>query len=209
MSRCRPTLQLAWAATEAAWRERVPALAHTIAQRDARHAYAMLTGLTSGGGGMVAAATMSLPERAREGRNYDYRYVWIRDQCYAGQAVAAAGAYPLLDDAVRFVRDRLLDHGAQLKPAYKTTGGRVPDQQQLDLAGTPAGRRGRQLGERAVPTRCLRRVAAAVRRCSWHDRLEARPGAPPKSQQRRSKRAGVSPTPGSGRSSPTNGHTAV
>ena len=52
---------------------------------------------------MVAAATMSLPERARQGRNYDYRYVWIRDQCFAGQAVAQAGPLPLLDDAVRFV----------------------------------------------------------------------------------------------------------
>ena len=52
---------------------------------------------------MVAAATTSLPERAEEGRNYDYRYVWIRDQCYAGEAVAQAGPYPLLDDAVRFV----------------------------------------------------------------------------------------------------------
>ena len=45
-------------------------------------------GLTSASGGMVAAATMSLPERARQGRNYDYRYAWIRDQCIAGQAFA-------------------------------------------------------------------------------------------------------------------------
>ncbi len=41
---------------------------------------------------MVAAATMSLPERAQEGRNYDYRYAWIRDQCFTGQAVAAPSA---------------------------------------------------------------------------------------------------------------------
>ncbi len=34
----------------------------------------------------------SLPERADKGRNYDYRYAWIRDQCYAGQAAAALGA---------------------------------------------------------------------------------------------------------------------
>ena len=72
--------------------------------------------------GMVAAATMSLPERAREGRNYDYRYVWIRDQCFTGQAVAKAGPLPLLDDAVRFVGDRLLADGDQMMPAY-TTGG--------------------------------------------------------------------------------------
>jgi alpha,alpha-trehalase len=84
----------------------------------ARHACAVLAGLTSSDGGMVAAATTSLPERAEAGRNYDYRYAWIRDQCYAGQAAAAAGAYPLLDSAVRFVSARLHVDGHQIAPAY-------------------------------------------------------------------------------------------
>jgi alpha,alpha-trehalase len=75
-----------WEGTATAWREVMPNLGANIAPRDARHSYAVLRGLTSSGGGMVAAATMSLPERAQEGRNYDYRYVWIRDQCYVGQA---------------------------------------------------------------------------------------------------------------------------
>ena len=66
-----------------------------------------------------------LPERAEEGRNYDYRYAWIRDQCYAGQAVAAAGPYPLLDDAVGFVTERLLADGPGC-PAYTVDGGPVP-----------------------------------------------------------------------------------
>ncbi len=129
----------AWQGVEAEWRDRVPALEHTVALRDARHAYAVLSGLTSAGGGMVAAATTSLPERARQGRNYDYRYVWIRDQCYTGQAVAKAGAHPLMDDAVRFVAERLLADGPNLTPAYTTRGGRVPDQRQLDLPGYPGG----------------------------------------------------------------------
>jgi GH15 family glucan-1,4-alpha-glucosidase len=101
--------------------------------------YAVLKGLTGSGGGMVAAATTSLPERAKAGRNYDYRYVWIRDQCYAGIAVAAAGAYPLLDDAVSFVTARLLEHGDRMAPAYTTTGAPVPDQRHLGLAGYPGG----------------------------------------------------------------------
>jgi GH15 family glucan-1,4-alpha-glucosidase len=134
-----PDPETAWSATEAQWRERVPKLGEAVAQRDARHAHAVLTGLTSGGGGMVAATTMSLPERAREGRNYDYRYVWIRDQCYAASAVAKAGFHPLLDDAVRFVRERLLDDGPQLKPAYTVTGGDVPGERALDLPGYPGG----------------------------------------------------------------------
>ena len=134
-----PDPEWAWQGVQAAWRERVPELDRTVAQRDARHAYAVLSGLTSAGGGMVAAATTSLPERARQGRNYDYRYVWIRDQCYTGQAVAKAGPHPLMDDAVRFVSERLLSDGPDLKPAYTTTGGPVPDQQQLDLPGYPGG----------------------------------------------------------------------
>jgi alpha,alpha-trehalase len=88
---------------------------------------------------MVAAATTSLPERAEAGRNYDYRYAWIRDQCYAGQGAAAAGAYPLLDHAVRFVSARLQADGDQLAPAYMVHGDRVPDQRRLDLPGYPGG----------------------------------------------------------------------
>jgi alpha,alpha-trehalase len=128
-----------WDATEAAWHERVPELPGTSAARDARHAYAVLAGLTSATGGMVAAATTSLPERARAGRNYDYRYAWIRDQCYAGQAAARSGAPALLDEAVRFVGARLLEHGPQMRPAYTIEGGELPDERDLPLPGYPGG----------------------------------------------------------------------
>jgi hypothetical protein len=130
----------AWEATEAAWARAVPELSDTLAPRDARHAYAVLRGLTSAGGGMVAAATMCLPERAEAGRNYDYRYAWIRDQSFTGQAVAVTQPYPLLDDAVRFIAERVLADGPQLKPAYRIDGGPVPDEHRLThLAGYPGG----------------------------------------------------------------------
>lgn len=135
-----PEPDQAWQATEQTWKASVPEFADSLAPRDTRHAYAVLRGMTSSGGGMVAAATMSLPERAEQGRNYDYRYVWIRDQCFAGEAIAAAGAYPLLDDAVRFVSARLLDDGPELTPAYTILGGRVPDQRSLHLPGYPGGK---------------------------------------------------------------------
>jgi alpha,alpha-trehalase len=128
-----------WASTENAWRAAIPPFSNSIAVRDTRHSYAVLRGLTSAGGGMVAAATTSLPERADRGRDYDYRYVWIRDQCYAGQAVAVDGPHPLLDDAVSFVAQRLLEDGPALKPAYTVDGGAVPDQRRLELPGYPGG----------------------------------------------------------------------
>jgi hypothetical protein len=129
-----------WRSTEQCWAADVPRLSGTLADRDAVHSYAVLRGLTSSGGGMVAAASMSLPERADQGRNYDYRYVWIRDQCFAGQAVAVAvGADRLLDGAVAFVSERVRADGPELRPAYTTTGGSVPEQRQLDLPGYPGG----------------------------------------------------------------------
>jgi GH15 family glucan-1,4-alpha-glucosidase len=139
LPRTAPQAQEAWSATEQAWREAVPALDGTIAPRDARRAYSVLRGLTTHGGGMVAAATTSLPERAEAGRNYDYRYVWIRDQSYAGQAAALTDAPELLDAAVRFVGERLRDDGPRLAPAYTVHGTAVPSQHELDLPGYPGG----------------------------------------------------------------------
>lgn len=135
-----PDPDIAWQETESAWRRAMPDLGDTRAPRDASHAYAVLRGLTAAGGGMVAAATMSLPERADNGRNYDYRYAWIRDQAFAGQAVAVEAPHPLLDDAVAFIAQRVLDDGPKLKPAYRVDGGAVPDERQLShLEGYPGG----------------------------------------------------------------------
>jgi hypothetical protein len=130
-----------WSATEAAWNSAVPNLGDgVLGPRDAEMAMAVLSGLTCKDGGMVAAATMSLPERARANRNYDYRYAWIRDQCYAGKAVAVHGHFPLLDAAVSFVSARLLEDGPEMKPAYTITGGAVPDERELPhLVGYPGG----------------------------------------------------------------------
>ncbi|GGP56237.1 glycoside hydrolase [Streptomyces variabilis] len=128
-----------WETTERWWKKAVPGCADTAAPRDTRMAYAVLNGLTSSRGGMVAAATTSLPERADTGRDYDYRYAWIRDQCYAGIAVAAHGPHPLLDRAVRFVTDRILEDGADLRPAYTVDGRPPPDEHPLPLTGYPGG----------------------------------------------------------------------
>ncbi|HEX2902221.1 MAG TPA: glycoside hydrolase family 15 protein [Jatrophihabitans sp.] len=156
-----------WQRTRAAWAG-VPDFAGSAAPIDTKHAYAVLRGLTSNGGGMVAAATMSLPEKARAGRNYDYRYVWIRDQCYAGLAVARHGPDELLADAVRFVSAALIADGPDLKPAYTASGGRVPNESTLPLPGYPGGAdvRGNWVNQQFqldAPGEALQLFAAAAR----------------------------------------------
>jgi alpha,alpha-trehalase len=134
-----PDADDAWAATEEAWSTAVPGCGDLIATRDARHAYAVLRGLTSGSGAMVAAATTSLPERMEGGRNYDYRYAWIRDQCYAGLAVAAHGPHQLLGGTVQFLAERILADGPDLMPAYTVGGRRIPAERRPRLRGYPGG----------------------------------------------------------------------
>ncbi len=134
-----PDAERAWTATATAWQALMPEFPTSVAPRDTRHAYAVLSGLTHPSGGMVAAATTGLPERADRGRNYDYRFVWIRDQCFAGQAVAAAGPHPLMDDAVRFVTERLLADGPDVTPAYTVGGESIPPQHDAGLPGYPGG----------------------------------------------------------------------
>lgn len=129
----------AWVATEHAWATDVPEMSASLAPRDAELSYAVLRGMTSSSGAMVAAATTGLPERADAGRNYDYRYAWIRDQCYAGQAVGSVGPLPLLDSAVEFVSERVLADGDKLSPAYRIDSADLPKEHDLDLPGYPGG----------------------------------------------------------------------
>ncbi len=129
----------AWSATRNHWAEAVPEFGKSAAPRDSRQAYAVLRGMTAPGGGMVAAATLGLPERANAGKNYDYRYVWLRDQAYAGIAAGVNEPLPLLDEAVAFSTARVLEHGDKLAPAYRIDGSSAPHETQLDLPGYPGG----------------------------------------------------------------------
>lgn len=163
-----------WTRTEEAWRRAVPDCSGLAAPRDARHAYAVLRGLTSSSGGMVAAATTSLPERANTGRSYDYRFAWLRDQSYAGLAVAAHGPHKLLDDAVRFTAERVLADGDGLHPAYAVDGGPVPDERGLPLRGYPGGND--RIGNRAARQFQLDAFGEALQlfaAAAHHDRLSS------------------------------------
>jgi GH15 family glucan-1,4-alpha-glucosidase len=129
-----------WQQTRAAWKDAVPRCVDIPAQRDVRQSIAVLRGMTDPSGATVAAATTALPERAEAGRNYDYRFAWIRDVAFIGHAGAAVpGAEMMLSDAVRWVSARLLEDGPATRPAYRCDGKPVPDPEHLGLPGYPGG----------------------------------------------------------------------
>jgi GH15 family glucan-1,4-alpha-glucosidase len=124
--------------TEAWWAEWMARCTYDGAwQGEVRRSLIMLKALTfHPTGGIVAAATTSLPEQLGGPRNWDYRYCWLRDAALTLQALAGAG---FLAEANRW-RDWLLravaGDPADLQIMYGLTGARrIPEQELTWLTG--------------------------------------------------------------------------
>lgn len=54
-------------------------------------------------GGIVAALTTSLPEAPHSGRNWDYRYCWLRDAYFVVKALNAIGATRSMEQYISYI----------------------------------------------------------------------------------------------------------
>jgi GH15 family glucan-1,4-alpha-glucosidase len=74
-------------------------------------------------GAIVAALTTSIPEAANSGRNWDYRYCWIRDAYYTVQALNRLGALDVLENYLVYLRN-IVDQakGGHIQPLYAVSG---------------------------------------------------------------------------------------
>lgn len=70
-------------------------------------------------GAIVAAMTTSVPEFQESGRNWDYRYCWIRDAYYTVRALNRLGAVDILENYLAYLRN-LVDAsaGGHVQPVY-------------------------------------------------------------------------------------------
>jgi GH15 family glucan-1,4-alpha-glucosidase len=88
-------------------------------------------------GAIVAALTTSIPEAANSGRNWDYRYCWIRDAYYTVQALNRLGALDVLESYLVYLRN-IVDQaqGGQIQPLYAVSGeARIDEWEAPGLAG--------------------------------------------------------------------------
>ena len=70
-------------------------------------------------GAIVAAFTTSIPEHADSGRNWDYRYCWVRDAYYVVQALNRLGAVDILENFLSFLRNLAgRANGGKIQPVY-------------------------------------------------------------------------------------------
>jgi GH15 family glucan-1,4-alpha-glucosidase len=68
-------------------------------------------------GGIVAALTTSLPEAPHSGRNWDYRYCWLRDAYFVVRALNAIGATRTMEEFITYILS-IAGNEDTLKPVY-------------------------------------------------------------------------------------------
>jgi len=86
-------------------------------------------------GAIAAAATTSLPERIGGGKNWDYRYMWVRDASYTIDAFISLGLHEEVQGALTWLLHSVRQTTPGLNVFY-TLSGQVPEgQRELDVPG--------------------------------------------------------------------------
>lgn len=75
-------------------------------------------------GALVAALTTSIPEAAYSGRNWDYRYCWLRDSYFTVHALNRLGATRTMEGYLRYIGNVVAaaKHSVTLQPMYGISG---------------------------------------------------------------------------------------
>jgi GH15 family glucan-1,4-alpha-glucosidase len=111
--------------TIAWWRRWVTGLAIPFEWQDAviRAAISLKLNAVEDTGAIVAAVTTSIPEAADSGRNWDYRYCWLRDGFMVVNTLNRLGATGTMERFLRYVVNIAAgSKEGRLQPVYGITG---------------------------------------------------------------------------------------
>jgi GH15 family glucan-1,4-alpha-glucosidase len=86
-------------------------------------------------GAIAAAATTSLPENPRGGKNWDYRFAWVRDLAYTTEALVRFGLREETHAALSWMLRTIGEQGPELHVMYTLQGDLVPAPQQYEVPG--------------------------------------------------------------------------
>ncbi|KFB09764.1 glycoside hydrolase family 15 protein [Nitratireductor basaltis] len=70
-------------------------------------------------GAIIAAMTTSIPEAPDSGRNWDYRFCWLRDAFFVVRALNSLGTVQTMENYFRYLMDIVADaDGGHLQPVF-------------------------------------------------------------------------------------------
>ena len=117
------------------WREWVRYLAIPFEWQDAviRAAITLKLNAFEDTGAIVAAMTTSIPEAPDSGRNWDYRYCWLRDAYFVVNALNRLGATRTMEHYLGYILNIIAgaDEG-RLQPVYGISGRAVIEEREVD-----------------------------------------------------------------------------
>ena len=89
-------------------------------------------------GAIVAAPTTSMPEAAGSGRNWDYRYCWLRDSYFVVNALNRLNATRTMERYLGYIINIAARGEGSLQPVYRVNG--RPEMDEREVATLPGYR---------------------------------------------------------------------
>lgn len=100
-------------------------------------------------GAIIAASTTSLPESDGSGRNWDYRYCWLRDTHYVLSSLNHIGHFQEMEKYFNYVADISVSEESRYQPLYRIDGDKKLDEHILEYLEGYKGNKPVRIGNQA------------------------------------------------------------
>lgn len=100
-------------------------------------------------GAIIAASTTSLPESPGSGRNWDYRYCWLRDSFYVLTSLSHIGHFEEMEKYFNYLSDISFANDKRYQPLYSITGDRNITEFELENLDGYLGEKPIRIGNQA------------------------------------------------------------
>jgi GH15 family glucan-1,4-alpha-glucosidase len=100
-------------------------------------------------GALLASTTTSIPEYPGSGRNWDYRYCWLRDSYFTLNALERLGHATEMERFLVFLRNLAEEKGGELQAVYTIAGADDVEEVELDHLAGYDGERPVRIGNQA------------------------------------------------------------